>query len=475
MKQKNKKLLLKWLMLSIFVISITACQKDCELEPDDTTNDTTAINDTIPTDTIPTDTIPTDTIPTDTIPDMTEACNDSLLPVVVMHGFLASGDTYATQFQRMTSNDYCAERIFAFDWNSVGFGVDNTAALDAFVDEVLAQTNAAKINLVGHSAGGDLGYSYLSDATRAEKVAHYVHLGSNYYDNAAGDGQIPTLNIWSSDDETVPGSDIPNATNLMLTGADHYEVATNAETFAEMYRFFNNGQEPETTEIETESEIIVSGKALSLGLNEALANAEVSIYAVSSATGERLSATPDAVFTTDDGGFWGPFEVQANTNYEFLVAGSDANDRVIHYYREAFTHSNKLVYLRTLPPPFSLAGFLTNSLPSDDNQSVMAVFAASQAVINNRDELYVDGNELSTDEFASSEQTTIAFFLYDDGDYNTSLSSVGLFGSFPFLNGIDMFFDTAEPTTISIEMNGRTLNVPNWKSETEGITVVVFD
>ena len=105
----------------------------------------------------------------------------------------------------------------------------------------------------------------------------------------------------------------------------------------------------------------------------------------------------------------------------------------------------------------------------------MAVFAASQAVINNRDELYVDGNELSTDEFASSEQTTIAFFLYDDGDYNTSLSSVGLFGSFPFLNGIDMFFDTAEPTTISIEMNGRTLNVPNWKSETEGITVVVFD
>lgn len=466
MKQNKKQLLLKWLMLSVFIIFITACQKDCEVEPEDTTIDTTTVNDTISI---------IDTIIIDTIINIIDVCDDSLLPIVVMHGFLASGDTYAKQFQRFTTNDYCAERLFAFDWNSVGFGNDNTTTLDAFIDEVLAATNAEKVNLVGHSAGGDLGYSYLSDGVRAEKVAHYVHLGSNYYDDAAGDGQIPTLNIWSVDDETVAGSDIPNATNLTLTDADHYEVATNAETFAEMYRFFNDGQEAETTEIETENEIIISGKALSLGLNEALTNAQVEVFAVSSATGERLNTTADAVFTTDDKGFLGPFEVAANTNYEFLVAGSDADDREIHYYREAFTHSNKLVYLRTLPPPFSLAGFLTNSLPSDDNQSVMAVFAASQAVINTRDELYVNGNELSTVEFASSDQTTIAFFLYDDGDYSTSLSSVGLFGSFPFLNGADMFFDTAEPATINIEMNGRTINVPNWKSETEGITVVVFD
>src|SRR5688572_8587219 len=47
------------------------------------------------------------------------SCKDSLLPVVMMHGFLASGDTYAKHVMRFTSNGYCGNRLFAYDWNTL--------------------------------------------------------------------------------------------------------------------------------------------------------------------------------------------------------------------------------------------------------------------------------------------------------------------------------------------------------------------
>jgi hypothetical protein len=46
-------------------------------------------------------------------------CDSTLTPVIFIHGFLASGDTYALQAQRFRANDYCARRIFAFDWNTL--------------------------------------------------------------------------------------------------------------------------------------------------------------------------------------------------------------------------------------------------------------------------------------------------------------------------------------------------------------------
>src|SRR5262245_35591583 len=104
-------------------------------------------------------------------------CKDSLPPVVMMHGFLASGDTYAKHVMRFTSNGYCGDRLFAYDWNTLA-GTNDVNRLDAFIDDVLQQTGATQVDLMGHSAGGGLGYEYLNDAAHAAKVAHYVHLAS---------------------------------------------------------------------------------------------------------------------------------------------------------------------------------------------------------------------------------------------------------------------------------------------------------
>ena len=86
----------------------------------------------------------------------------------------------------------------------------------------------------------------------------------------------------------------------------------------------------------------------------------------------------------------------------------------------------------------------------------------------------VAGSELSTAQYAPPSKTAITYFLYDDGDGQTELTPVGTFGSFPFMNGVDMFFPTATPASIPLMLNNRTLQVRNIPSA-QGVVVGVFD
>jgi len=390
------------------------------------------------------------------------------------HGFLASGDTYAGQVKRFAQNNYCGSSTYVFDWNSLGGG-SSVEALDDFIDNVLSVTGAAQVELVGHSAGGGLGYDYLADATRASKVAHYVHLGSNPQSSSAGpNGEVPTLNIYSPYDAIVAGGDIAGATNVSLNLKDHYQVATSEETFTEMFKFFR-GQAPNATTIASDDKRTVSGKVLTLGENQPLVGATVKVYEVNTASGVRLNTQPSYTYSTSTEGKWGGFSAKESVHYEFEVVSANAADRKLHYYREPFLTSDALVYLRAFPPASSLAGTLLASLPEDDNQAVVISFTSSQAVIYNRDQMTAGGYNLSTQEFASVDNTTIAYFLYDDGNGQTDETSVGLFSFTSFLTGVDVFFPTAQQPTIDLNFNNRELHMPSWPSETEGVTIAVFD
>lgn len=409
----------------------------------------------------------------DSIPQ-NEVCRTSNLPVVMMHGFLASGDTWANHAMRFTANGYEPDMLFAFDWNTLSQS-GNEVLLDAFIDEVLAATGASQVDLIGHSAGGGLGYTYLSDSTRAAKVAHYVHIASSVQPAPAGaNGEIPTLNLWSEDDEIASGGDIIGATNVKLVGADHYQVATNAESFAAIFSFFNAGKTACTTDLVAQEPVQLSGRVVTLGENTPLVGASVEIYEVSDATGFRISTSPETTLTTDTKGYWGPFNAKSTTRYEFRVVSADPNDRVVHYYREGATRSNQFVYLRTFPPSGSTIALLLNGVPENATQSALVVFSSSQAVVNGRDSLTAGGVDLSSAQYASPAKTAIAYFLYDDGDSQTSGDPVGFFGSFSFLNGVDIFFPATPEATIPVYFNGRTLNVKNWPSE-EGVIVPVFE
>jgi len=223
-----------------------------------------------------------------------------------------------------------------------------------------------------------------------------------------------------------------------------------------------------------ESNPTIAGRVLTLGENKPVSDARVTVWEVDGPTGKRLG-DPVATFTPDAEGRFGRIAVKAGVYHEFEITSADPTFRTLHYYREPFVRSQDLVYLRVFPPPASFAGILLSNLPKDDDQAVVAVFAASQAVISGRDSLSVGNTVLSTPALCSATNSTIALFLYDNGDKTTSGQPHAAFGFVPFLKGADVYNGTPCSETIKLRFNGRTMGVRNFKYASEGVVIAVFD
>jgi pimeloyl-ACP methyl ester carboxylesterase len=404
-----------------------------------------------------------------------DTCDQMLSPIIFVHGFLASGDTYAQQVLRFSSNGHCDDRLFVFDWNSVG-GSNQDSRLDSFVNVVMQKTQSAKVTLAGHSAGSNLVYQYCSQPQRAVKVDRLVYLAGSVRSQPAGpNGEIPTLNIWSTADSIVAGGNIAGATNLQYTDQDHYQVATSVPTFEAMFEFIH-GKKPANGIKRQSGTIKLAGKALSLGDNSSMVGADIVIYALDSTTGFRDLSKPVLTSTVDEDGTWGPVDGLPGLYYEFELKGKAASDRIVHYYRLPFIRSDYNIYLRGIPPPTSLAGLLLAGLPKDDNQTVAAIFAANQAVIHGRDQLFFENTELTTEVLSPAKASNIAYFLYDSNNNKQSDgTAIPTFSFVPFLTGVDQFIPTTNPVSLFATLNSKKLRFRNYKSESEGIVVLVFD
>ncbi len=401
--------------------------------------------------------------------------NPEFLPVVMVHGVLASGDTYAKPAMLFESNGYDQALLNVFDWNSLaGSNAAAINALDVFIDKVLALSGKDQVYLIGHSAGGGLAYTYCTVAGRASKVKKYIHLASNPQNKPAGpNGEIPTLNIYSKGDKVVNGNDITGAQNVLFEDLDHYQVATSEKSFEKIFSFLLSGVIANPV-ITRQAEPFVSGRVITLGENKAVQNVTVKVYEVSGLKGDR-NQNPVYVFQPDQEGNFGPLKLNPDLFHEFEVTSPDPEFRTLHYYREPIIRDNKFVYLRTFPPNSSLAGILLSNLPKDDDQAVVAVFSANQAVINGRDSLSVQNIDLATPNLCSPQNSTIAMFLYDNGDKISSGSAHAAFSFIPFLKGADIYNGTPCSETIPIKLNGKIRGVKNFKSASEGVVIVVFD
>lgn len=453
---------MRFLLAAAALLALGACSDDATPSADVAASDTDVSSEVADT-------------PTD-IPDVDPppACDDTRRPIVLAHGFLASGDTWSPHARRFAANGWCADRIFAFDWNTLNRTLDHAELLDAFIDEVLETTGADAIDLVGHSAGGGLAYEYLEEQERAAKVAHYVHVASFIEAGPAGpDGDVPTLNLWSAADFAIEDAgEIPGAENAEIVDADHYAVATSEASFAAIYPFLADGEEPSTTTVTPTDEVILGGRVLSLGENIVPSGSTVNVWLVDVETGARVEDEPSAEFVVGDDGAWGPFDAEPGAPYEFEVIGPNEEDIPVSYYRQGFTASDPLVYLRTLPAPGTAAGALLAVIPFDHEAPVLVVFSASTGMIAGINSLQVDGNETLTEETAAAEDTTIAVFLFDGNEnLESELTVVGLFATFPFLAGLDIALPQAP---IRIELDGRVLVVAG-RPATERALIAVFE
>lgn len=163
-------------------------------------------------------------------------------PVVLVHGTFADmSNSWQAISPLLKNNGYCVFALNYGDYNGSGaigvYGVDDiptsAAELNAFVDQVLAATGAAEVDLVGHSQGGMMPRYYLKYLGGAAEVHTLVGLSpsnhgttldglfilSNFFPGAnqftgalcpaceqqrAGSAFITDLN---SGGETVPGVD----------------------------------------------------------------------------------------------------------------------------------------------------------------------------------------------------------------------------------------------------------------------------
>lgn len=396
-------------------------------------------------------------------------------PVVMVHGFLASGDTWAPFYSDFVRAGYPSERLYAHDWNTLNQAADHVRALDEAIDSVLARTGARQADLIGHSAGGGLAYRYLADSARAAKIARYVHIGSARQRQPAGpNGQTPTLNLWSDGDRVTAagGGDIEGATNRMLPALDHYQVATHPDAFREVYRFLNDSM-PRPRPAAAKTSVPIGGRAVFFGDNKPAPEARIELFYTDAATGQRLSKQPAAQTQADAQGRWHLENVRTRTPVELILRASESA-RPVHYFFAGFEQPNPLVYLRALPTGGSLVGMLLASLPDTSAQSTISIYLSRQAAQAGRDTLTVNDLTLSTLTLAPPEKTAISFFLFDEnGNGHTDGTPLNRFARFPFLTGADVFFSPADGLPVEIYFNGQRQRVRKIPSD-QGVQVVVF-
>jgi hypothetical protein len=110
-------------------------------------------------------------------------------------------------------------------------------------------------------------------------------------------------------------------------------------------------------------------------------------------------------------------------------------------------------------------------------------FLGVDSMSPNEDHLTVNGTELCAGLLpgAGLVGTPIALFIFDQGSDGVSSGLTSL--SLPFIAGLDFYMRAANPpdSTIPIVLNGRysgktqVVNVPNWQSTTDTITVQMWD
>lgn len=103
-------------------------------------------------------------------------------PVVLLPGtFFNLGANFVKAAPRLTNHGYC---VFAtnYGFTAASAGrvgglapiVSSAAQLDAFVQKVRTATGAAKVDIVGHSQGGNVPIWWMKKLGGAAQVAHYV-------------------------------------------------------------------------------------------------------------------------------------------------------------------------------------------------------------------------------------------------------------------------------------------------------------
>jgi hypothetical protein len=311
-------------------------------------------------------------------------------------------------------------------------------------------------------------------------MAHYVNIDGRTA--LAPPGGVATLAIWAG--LGAPGRQIVGATNITLPDQTHVQSATSREAFAEMYEFFT-GNKPATTAIEPSrgNKVTVAGRAVIFPQNVGVQDATLEIWRLDGATGQRLFKKPAETLSIGGDGSFGPVAIRRGEPYEFALLRDGA--RTHHYYYEPFQRDDHLLRLLT-----SLPGQGTDGPTVDRSDRHMAVgvirykeYWGDQGA--NSDLVVLNGVNVCNAATCPRSKLVVSVIATDagsDGVTNLAAPIPALFAQ-PFQSGVDIFLPAASPPTgvLSVRLTPRggapvrTVNVPNFPSITDRVTVQLND
>lgn len=384
-------------------------------------------------------------------------------PIILIHGFLGAGDNYAPLAAQLAAAGQCTGSLIPYDWNTLSRNPQEVKRLDSVVQAALAQSGHTQVLMIGHSAGGSLAYQYLADSLRSQRVAGYVHIGSRAMAAPAGPGgSVPTLNVYSLADRTVPGKDIPGASNVKLHTPDHFGLVTCDSTAAAVLQFagLQPAKKPATTATSIQLQV------LQMGENKPEAGATLT-YQLLQANGSP-AGSPRTAVTGADGK--ATLQLPAPLQQPLWVQCQPVSGRAVAYYFAQVPAGPMPLYLRTLPAT-GMVNLLLGGIPKNE-QPAWVLFNPQQAFAPGAVPLQIGTDTLNTPAITPAAKTVVALFLYDsNADGQSSRQPIGLFGQAPFMNGIDYALPATGSTTL--QWQGRPWQIPAVASK-DFVTVIVL-
>jgi triacylglycerol lipase len=98
-------------------------------------------------------------------------------PVVFVHGFSGKSGQFSTMTANFRANGYAADQLHVFGYNSFQSNATTARQLSAYIDDVLRQTGAQKVDIVTHSMGGLSSRYYIKNLGGANRVDDWVSIG----------------------------------------------------------------------------------------------------------------------------------------------------------------------------------------------------------------------------------------------------------------------------------------------------------
>ena len=401
-------------------------------------------------------------------------------PVLFVHGFESAGSNFASQAMRLESNGYPPSWVEEIDYDSTA-AVGNQTEVDKQIEEAIAtlkqRTGKSQVDVIGHSEGTSVMYSYLTEgekaAQRRASVARYVNM-----DGQEKNPGVPTLALWAErSGPTGPsGRHMEGAQNVTIANQTHVQSSTSTQSFEQVYKFFR-GTLPAHDIVPQTGKILLAGKALEFPQNSGLIGDTVQIWPVNF-NGVRTTTTPLASIAISDGstggGAWGPVAAKPGQRYEFALVKPDL--KTIHTYMEPFVRSDYAIRL-------------LGSVPIEEHtgkspKSSGAVMIRYKEYWGNEpgqnDELLINGLNVCTATLCPWKKLVNAFFAFNwENKEETTLKEDPVLSQLPFIQGAQVYIPASTPpnATVSYQLNSRggggvrTLNIPNWESTTDQVTI----